>query len=63
MDRTDIEETQTMELDNRVDKKFNHRAKQEVQEREGFPGIAMQIKYMTDFASLILLLLSHFSHV
>ena len=30
MDRIDIEETQTMELDNRVDKKFNHRAKQEV---------------------------------
>ena len=30
MDRRDIEETQTMELDNRMDKKFNLRAKQEV---------------------------------
>ena len=30
MDRRDIEETQTMELDNRVDKKFNLTAKQEV---------------------------------
>lgn len=54
MDRTDIEETQTMKLDNRVDEKFNHKAK-EVQEREGFPGIVIQIKYVTDFASLTLL--------
>ena len=28
MDRTDIEEPQTMKLDNRVDEKFKHRAKE-----------------------------------
>lgn len=28
MDRTDIEETQTMKLDIRVDEKFNHKAKE-----------------------------------